>query len=120
MNIYYLIGAGVFGFIFKDKIKKFLGISTDKTAMHKTVERITTIKKTTGVPTTPEEKIKQAISRQIPTTFDDLQTCQTYLATYIGKIPTITNRCKCEKYREKQGVKYIQGYKITCPQAKTK
>lgn len=121
MNIYYLIGAGILGFVFKDKIKKYLGISTtNNIAMQKTVERITTIKTTTGVPITPEEKINQAISRQIPTTFNNLQTCQTYLATYIGKIPTITNRCKCEKYREKQGVKNIQGYKITCPQAKTK
>lgn len=120
MNIYYLIGAGIFGFIFKDQIKKFLGIgSQDKIAMEKTVERLSTMRATTGTaPITPQEKIEQAISRQMPTTFNNLQTCQTYLATYIGRIPTITKACKCEKYREKQGLNYIQGYKITCPQAK--
>lgn len=120
MNIYYLIGAGILGFIFKEQIKKFLGIgSQDKIAMEKTVERLSTMRATTGTtPITPQEKIEQAISRQMPTTFNNLQTCQTILASYIGRNPQVTAACKCDKYREKQGTRYVQGFRINCPQAK--
>ncbi|MDD3982857.1 MAG: hypothetical protein PHU54_02765 [Candidatus Omnitrophica bacterium] len=119
MNIYYLIGAGILGFVFKDQIKKLLGIKQEQNAMEKTVERLSTIRATTGTtPITPEEKIQQAISRQMPTTFNNLQTCQTILATYIGRNPQITASCKCDKYREKQGTRYVQGFKINCPQSK--